>query len=61
MEGALFALFVLLSLGGTFALYLLIDSETNDPTTMDRAEAESVAREEAERRARKLGRARDDE
>ncbi|MFC6826567.1 hypothetical protein [Halopelagius fulvigenes] len=60
MEGAGFALFAvlfaLLSVAGTLALYSVIDAETSNPRVVDREEAESLAREEAERRARKLGR-----
>ncbi|SFF88626.1 hypothetical protein SAMN04488063_0658 [Halopelagius inordinatus] len=60
MDGGLFLVFVLLSLGGTVALYHAIESETADPEVMDRREAESIAREEAQRRARRLGRRRDE-
>lgn len=60
MDGGLFLVFVLLSLGGTVALYYAIESETADPEVMDRGEAEAIAREEAERRARRLGRRRDE-
>lgn len=64
MEGAGFVVFAVLfglvSAAGTLALYSVIDAETSNPRVVDREEAESLAREEAERRARNLGR-RDDE
>ncbi|MDS0293787.1 hypothetical protein [Halogeometricum luteum] len=44
-----FVLFVLLAVGGTVGLYVLIDRETSDPETMDRAEAERMAKEESRR------------
>ncbi|RDI71367.1 hypothetical protein [Halopelagius longus] len=60
MQGTGFALFTvvfaLLSAAGAFALYSVIDAETSNPRVVEREEAESIAREEAERRARNLGR-----
>ena len=44
-----FVLFVLLAIGVPIALYLLIDRETSDAETMDRAEAERMAKEESRR------------
>ncbi|ELZ29944.1 hypothetical protein C474_12956 [Halogeometricum pallidum JCM 14848] len=44
-----FVLFVLLGIGGTVLLYVLIDRETSDPETMDRADAERRAKEESRR------------
>ena len=51
-EVALFFLVILLGIGGTVLLYLLIAGETADAETMDRADAESYARERAAERYR---------
>jgi hypothetical protein len=47
---ALFALFGLLLVGGTLALYAAIRDETGRSETMDRETAERVARERARER-----------
>jgi hypothetical protein len=51
-EAAFVVAFALLALGVPLVLYALIEAETNDPETMDRAEAERTAQEEARRRRR---------
>ena len=51
-EAALFLLVVLFGIGGTLLLYLLIADETSDAETMDRADAESYARDRAAERYR---------
>jgi hypothetical protein len=49
----LFVGWLLLLVVGAVALYLAIRSETSNPPVMDRDEAESLARDEARRRARR--------
>jgi hypothetical protein len=49
----LVVVWLLLFVVGAVLLYLAIQSETSDPDVMDRDEAESVARDEARRRARR--------
>ena len=51
-EAAFFFLVVLFGIGGTLLLYLLIADETSDAETMDRADAESYARDRAAERYR---------
>ncbi|WP_318567118.1 hypothetical protein [Salinigranum marinum] len=43
-EAALFALVLLVGVGGTLLLFLLIDGETSGSETMERADAEAYAR-----------------
>jgi hypothetical protein len=47
--GAFLVLFVLLAVAVPLVLYALVRSETSDPETMDRSEAQARAREEYER------------
>ncbi|WP_424007959.1 hypothetical protein [Haloferax denitrificans] len=47
--GLVFFLFALLSIGAAIALYAAIQSETRDPPTMSREEAERRARDEGRR------------
>ncbi|SFR39026.1 hypothetical protein SAMN04487947_0808 [Halogeometricum rufum] len=51
-EAAFVVVFALLALGAPLVLYALIEDETNDPETMDRATAERTAQEEGRRRRR---------
>jgi hypothetical protein len=51
-EAAFVVVFALLALGAPLVLYVLIEDETNDLETMDRAAAERTAQEEARRRRR---------
>ena len=44
-----FVLFALLAVGGPVVLYLLINEETNEAETMDRADAERAAKGESRR------------
>jgi hypothetical protein len=43
-------LILLVGLGVPLVLYVLIDSETDDPRTLDRSDAESYARDRATER-----------
>ncbi|SFR36131.1 hypothetical protein [Halogeometricum limi] len=50
VELLVFALFALLSVGGTLLLYAFIQRETDAEETMDRRDAEREAQEESRRR-----------
>jgi len=49
-EAAFFALVLLVGVGGMLLLFLLIEGETSDSETMDRADAESYARQRSAER-----------
>jgi hypothetical protein len=49
-EAAFFALVLLVGVSGTLLLFLLIEGETSDSETMDRADAEAYARQRSAER-----------
>jgi hypothetical protein len=50
MAESVFLVVLLVGLGAPLVLYLLIDSETDEPQRLDRSDAESYARDRAAER-----------